>query len=304
MKLLKLFMKICLLGSTGIIGSDLALQLSHLSTVELVSLSSSDLDLYSYLQELETVLREIQPQIIINAVGFTNIDAIANHQNKGFFLNCLLPHILGEFCDRHSIQLIHFSSDNVFDGAKNSYYIEEDQLSPINYYGWTKAHTDLLLLQYFPHHSTIFRISGIYSQNRKNFFTSFLHRLATQKQLEVVNDIIVAPTPSRLVAKLITELINNQKLFSLRGIYHLTPKGSSSWFDFANTIVSALQLSDKSISPVSIESYSTTVKRPRNCLLLSQKLEQETGLVLPHWEDEFREFITADGLQSLIKQYF
>lgn len=297
-------MNIFLLGSTGIIGSNLCSELSYLSKVNLICLSSSDLDVYSNLEQLESKVVEVQPEIIINAIGFTNIDAIENNQNKGFFLNSLLPHRLAEICSRLSIQLVHFSSDNVFNGLKNCPYTEEDKLSPINYYGWTKAHTDKLLLNNFEDNITIFRISGIYSHIRKNFFTSFVKRLATQNMVEVVDDIIVAPTPAKLVATSIAQLIDSNQICKMRSIYNLTPKGSTSWFDFAKTIVESLELSGQLISAVPSNNYSTKVKRPQMCLLNSQKLEYETSIILPHWEEAFRNFISIDAVKFFINECF
>jgi dTDP-4-dehydrorhamnose reductase len=297
-------MNIFILGSTGIIGSDLCSELSYLSKVNLICLSSSDLDVYCNLEKLEKKVVEVQPDIIINAIGFTNIDTIENNKNKGFFLNCLLPHLLAEICYRMSIQLVHFSSDNVFDGLKNCPYTEKDKLSPINYYGWTKAHTDKLLLDNFQDSTTIFRISGIYSHIRKNFFTSFLNRLTTQNMVQVVDDISVSPTPAKLLAKFIAQLIDINKLSEIRGLYHLTPKGGTSWFDFAKMIVESLNLSDKLISPVSSDISSTKVKRPQMCLLVSQKLEDEIGIILPTWDEAFREFLDIDTVKRLITDCF
>jgi len=296
-------MNICIIGSTGIIGSEILLELSCLPEVSLVGLSSSDLDLYFHLDKLEQVIVNLRPDIIINAVGFTDIDAIENNKNKGFFLNCLLPHCIAEICSQNTIKLIHFSSDNVFDGLKLLPYTEEDTFSPINYYGWTKAHTDKLLLSSFAESTTIFRISGIYSHMRKIFFTSFLKRIATNNILEVVVDIYISPTPANLIAKSIAQLISRNELLQMKGIYHLTARGGTSWFEFAKLIVDALNFSDKSVVPVSSEFYSTIAKRPKMNLMTSQKLEDSTSLNLPTWQESFRYFISLSHTQSLISSY-
>lgn len=294
-------MNVVILGSTGIIGSQLLSDLSCFSQFHLIPLSSCDLDLYCNLEQLESRIIGLQPDIVINAVGFTNIDAMENDKNKGFFLNCLFPHRLAEICYRLSIQLVHFSSDNVFDGLKTDPYTEEDKLCPINYYGWTKAHVDKVLLESFCDNTVIFRISGIYSYIRKNFFTSFLERLAKQNTIDVVNDIVVAPTPVTLVSKSITELIYNNQISKMKGVYNLTPKGNTSWFDFAKMVIRSMKLENKSILPISCGAYSSKVKRPKMCLLDSQKLENKTCISLPTWENALQEFMSLDTVNLLVK---
>ncbi|MBG0744393.1 MAG: SDR family oxidoreductase [Cylindrospermopsis raciborskii KL1] len=296
-------MNIVVMGSTGIIGSQIFSCLSCFSQLRLIPLSSSNLDIYRSLEQLEKMILALEPNIVINAVGFTNIDEIEENKNKGFFLNCLFPHCLAEICYRSSIQLVHFSSDNVFNGLKNEPYTEEDKLSPINYYGWTKAHTDEFLVNSFFDTAIIFRISGIYSYTRKNFFTSFLQRLAKQDTLDVVSDIFVAPTPATLVAKSIAELIHNKQIFTMRGVYNLTPRGKTSWFGFAKIIVDTIKPQNKSIFPVTSEIFSSKVKRPKMCILNSQKLENKTSISLPNWEEALEEFINLDNVKFLVNQF-
>lgn len=296
-------MKILILGSTGVVGSELLLELSSLSDVHLTSLSSADLDLYSQLEKLDEVVACLQPQIIINAAGFTDIDAIESNKNRGFLLNCLLPHRLAEICSLMSIQLIHFSSDNVFNGSKLSAYKETDSLSPINYYGWTKAHTDKLLLDNFGEYTTIFRISGIYSHMGRNFFVSFLKRIEKGNVVKVVDDISVSPTTANMVAKFIAQIIYSGKFYQMRGLYNLATKGSTSWFGFARKIVESLDVPNDLIVAVSSDSYSHKVKRPKMSILDCQKLENETFIDLPTWEDSFEEFMTIDSVKTLIPTF-
>lgn len=297
-------MKVCILGSTGIIGNELLLQLSTLPQVTVTGLSSSNIDLYCNLDKLDKCLAELRPDILINASGFTDIDGIEQKKQQGFFLNALVPHCLAEICSRMSMQLVHFSTDNVFDGSQNIPYVEDRLLSPINYYGWTKAHADKILLNNFADSTTIFRISAIYSHMKKNFFTSFLKRLIIQDIVEVVDDIKVAPTPARLVSNCIMELAKSDELFKMRGVYHLTTKGETSWFGFARIIAESLNLSNKIVLPVSSDLHCSNVKRPKMCLLDSGKLERQTSINLIDWQDSFQDFLSTDSAQAFVKTYF
>jgi dTDP-4-dehydrorhamnose reductase len=106
-----------------------------------------------------------------------------------------------------------------------------------------------------------------------------------------------------LVAKSIAELIHNKQIFTMRGVYNLTPRGKTSWFGFAKIIVDTIKPQNKSIFPVTSEIFSSKVKRPKMCILNSQKLENKTSISLPNWEEALEEFINLDNVKFLVNQF-
>jgi len=283
-------MKALIIGSTGIVGKELYANLS--TSIDVIGISKTDIDISSNINALEGVINASNPDMIINACGCTDIDLIENNKTYGFTLNCLLPYYLASICQQTKTYLIHFSSDNVFDGTKLSPYVENDNLKPINYYGWTKAQADKILTDFPELSVTIFRISGVYSKIRKNFFTSFIRKLEepNTKKIPVVNDISVTPTPSFFIAKTLSQLVLSKKIFEMSHIYNLVPNSSTTWFGFAESIVKSLNIGSKFIYPVSVDEYSTEVKRPKMCLLSNQKI----NTVIPiekDWEILLHQFL-------------
>jgi len=265
-------MKVLVVGSTGIVGKELCNFLS--ASADVIGISRSDIDFTCNLTALEEIVKSSRPDIIINACGYTDIDLIEKNKTYGFTLNCLLPYYLANLCQQMKIYLIHFSSDNVFDGMKLSPYLESDTLAPINYYGWTKAQTDKMLRDFPDLNVIVFRISGVYSKIRKNFFTAFMRKVEEEntEKIPVVNDICITPTPSFFIAEIISQLILSQKIFEMAYFYNLVPNSNTTWFGFAESVINLLNLSNKVIVPVSIDVYSTEIKRPKMCLLNNHKI--------------------------------
>jgi dTDP-4-dehydrorhamnose reductase len=280
-------MKICIVGATGIIGQALVQRLRD--RAELLCLSSADYDLRADLAPLGEFLLAQAPDVIINATALTQIDYVETHKIEGFLLNTLLPYHLAELCQQCNAHLIHFSSDNVFDGLKSSAYTETDALTPLNYYGHTKAQADITLETQFAAIATVLRISGIYSPYRKNFLTSFLNRVKEHDSVQVVDDIFVAPTPDFIVANAVGDLIQSGQ--ALKGTYHLSAGDSTSWFGFSSKLLESLGIRDKQLVPISSDTYKIEAKRPKRCILDSSKLEQHADLNLPSWEEALQDFV-------------
>src|SRR5580704_13849137 len=281
--------KILLTGKNGQVGHDLQGLLPRLG--EVVALDRQQLDL-SRPDEIRRVIRGIRPTLIVNAAAYTAVDLAVKEPSLAQAINAEAPAIMAEEAKRIGAALIHYSTDYVFDGSKNSPYEETDPTNPINVYGKTKLAGEQAIRDSGVHH-LIFRTAWLYSTRGKNFLLTIL-RLATEREeLRIVNDQIGAPTWSREIASATAEVL--EKLFDRTGnasawaessgTYHMTAGGETSWFEFAKAILDKAKkqatspapwsaaathgkpLLSREVTPITTAEYPTPARRPAYSVL-------------------------------------
>ncbi len=189
--------------------------------------------------------------------------------------------------------MIHYSTDYVFDGNKNGPYTEDDAPNPLNVYGRTKlAGEQAIQAVGAPH--LIFRTSWVYGTRGKNFLLTILRLAKERDELRIVNDQIGAPTWSRMIAEATAQVVAQLSLpqgegwaEGVSGVYHLTATGQTSWFGFAEAILSHVPGSAAHaprLTPITTREYPTPAQRPKNSVLSNTRLRQKFGLELPGWE--------------------
>jgi len=85
----------------------------------------------------EACIRELKPNVIVNAMGILISEANANPEHA-IFLNAYIPHRLSRIADSLDAKLVHISTDCVFSGRKGS-YIETDIKDADDIYGRAKG---------------------------------------------------------------------------------------------------------------------------------------------------------------------
>ena len=275
-------MKILLLGKNGQLGQVLYQTLPQLGKV--IATTREQINLEN-LQDISNQLKSIQPDIIINAAAYTNVDQAEIEQEKTLVINAKAPAILAQYCKQQNIPLIHYSTDYVFDGKKQEPYLESDTPNPLNIYGKSK----LLGEQAIQEHQgiyLIFRTSWVYSNEGHNFPNTILKIAQSKKELKIINDQWGVPTHvdqlSKITCKCISQLILNKQL---SGLYHLTPKGKTNWYEFASLVIENTPNPNKSIIlPIQAKDYPSKTIRPKNSLLSTEKLEKHFNLQLNDWK--------------------
>lgn len=288
-------MKILLLGKNGQIGYALQHTLADLGTV--VAPSRDELNLTSDSQLLR-YLNQLQPDMIINAAAYTDVDAAETAAQLTQRVNAHAVATLAEFSARTGILLVHYSSDYVFDGEKKNNYIETDIANPLNVYGLSKLHSEGFI-QSSGCHALIFRTSWVHSERSTNFVKTILRLAQEKSSLSVVNDQEGAPTSAKLIADITCLAL--QRYYDCRlspGIYHLTASGSTTWYDFACYIIEQalsfnmpLSLGLNDLFPIASADYNALAKRPKNSKLDCSLLEKKLGIQLPHWRIDVLEIL-------------
>ena len=287
-------MKILLTGTNGQVGYYLNQKLSPFFKV--FALTHENFDLTNLIK-MEKVIDDIKPDLIINPAAYTYVDQAEKEPELVSIINFKGPEFLALKSKNLNIPFIHFSTDYIFDGLKNTAYIEDDQANPKSTYGKSKYDGDVAILKNNPNH-IIIRTSWVYSLKGKNFLTTILNMAKVQNSFKIVSDQIGAPTSANFIANTVCEIvkkIDQIKKNNLYGVYNLTNSGKASWYDFAKAIVNnanELQLKikcmPKDIYPVKTDDFSALAFRPRNSLLNNQKIIKIFGIKPPAWQNELK----------------
>ena len=229
--------------------------------------------------DVETIINEINPDIIINCAAYTDVDGSERNKNQAHMVNVVGLQNLIHASD-HSTYFIQISSDYVFDGDTGP-YSEEDHTFPINYYGKTKLEAENIL-RGSRRKYLIIRPNVLYSEVlifRSNFFSWVYKSLINKKSISVVNDQISNPTYiSHLVEVIFTCIILNTE-----GIYHYGSDDYLSRYEFAIIIAEVFGLDKSLLSPIDTKSLLDkvkyyTAKRPANSGLKVDKIERELNI--------------------------
>jgi len=274
-------MKILLTGAAGQLGNELYPRLVKLGDVVAVDLDCSKsrarncqtLDLGNA-AALEVLLNRTQPDLIVNAAAFTAVDRAQELPELAFLVNAQAPGRMARWARSNDCQLLHYSTDYVFDGRSERPYRESDVPSPLNVYGESKLAGETAIEASGCKH-VIIRTSWVYSSHGNNFVLSMLNLARRQLQLSVVNDQLGCPTWARNLADASIRIIRARKPLAGPGkghVLHYSDADACSWFEFANMVFSTavdLGLLEKAprLKGVSSREYPQLAHRPRYSIL-------------------------------------
>jgi dTDP-4-dehydrorhamnose reductase len=293
-------MKILLTGVNGQVGWELRRSLMTIGEVIPASRDGGNgilkMDL-SQPEGLRDVIRDVQPQLIVNAAAYTAVDKAESEPGLAMLVNGTAPGVMAAEALKCGAMMIHYSTDYVFDGTKKAPYVETDRTNPLNVYGQTKlAGEQAIQAVDVPH--LIFRTSWVYGLRGKNFLLTMLKLAKEREELKVVDDQVGSPTWSGTIAQATAQIVAQglgnwpEFIENKSGLYHLTSMGETSWYGFAKRIFELTDGLDeralKSLLPISSEFYPSPVNRPNYSLLAVGELERSFGLRLPGWDAALR----------------
>ncbi|CBW75874.1 dTDP-4-dehydrorhamnose reductase [Mycetohabitans rhizoxinica HKI 454] len=280
-------------GVTGQIGSELVRTMQGLGKVVAVDRATFDL---TEPNQMRAVIRAIKPTVIVNPAAYTAVDAAQSNPDLAMQVNAKAPGVLAEEARRVGAAMIHYSTDYVFNGEKDSPYVEEDEADPKNVYGFSKLAGERAIASAGAHH-LILRTSWVYGMRGRNFLLTML-RLGTERdEIKVVADQFGAPTWSNTIATLTAHIVSQalaahdtrQWWQERSGLYHLTAAGSTSWHGFAKAIFDAIALERvPTVMPIPSSDFPTQAERPANSCLSNGKLERVFGLQSPQWDQALK----------------
>ncbi|PFG08987.1 dTDP-4-dehydrorhamnose reductase [Marinobacter sp. LV10MA510-1] len=279
-------MNILLLGKTGQVGFELHRTLTPLGTI--TAPDRTELDLMTP-QAVADYLETHQPDLIANAAAWTAVDAAEEHTEAARRLNAGLPDQLARYSAEQGAVLIHYSSDYVYPGSGTQPWQETSATGPLSVYGQTKLEGDQAIQNSGAEH-LIFRTSWVYSARGNNFMKTMLRLAKSKPELKIVADQVGAPTPARLIAQVTALAIGSNMP---NGLYHLAPKGETSWHGFAQEIFrlahqagEQLSMGPQNAAPIPTSEFPTPAKRPLNSRMDLTKLEAALNMQMPDWQSQ------------------
>jgi dTDP-4-dehydrorhamnose reductase len=308
-----------LTGKSGQVGAELLRLLPQLG--EVVALDHGQLDL-SNPTDISRTIREIRPQVIVNAAAYTAVDQAETHETAARAVNAEAPGLMAEEAKKIGAVLVHYSTDYVFDGSKKEPYDEMDAVNPLNAYGKTKLWGEQAIRSSgLPH--LIFRTSWVYARRGGNFLLTILRIATEREELRIVSDQVGAPTCASVVAAATAKILsricernNRSFVFSeVSGTYHMSAAGQTTWYDFAETILEEAKATSHNLNwlaaatqgrrlitrrviPISTKEFGSPTARPAYSILSNSRLNQTFGVALPDWRTQLKQCFVFDSIAA------
>lgn len=268
--------KILLIGANGMLGRDLSKTLPD--SFQCIASRSQDLDITDR-EATFRAIKALNPNVVINAAGFTAVDRCEEETEKAFAINGKGAKHVAEACKEIRAKCVYISTDYVFDGKKNEPYVEEDLPNPLSTYGKSKLDGENCVYESSPD-ALIVRSSWLFGRHGTNFVKTVLKLSREREELEMVNDQTGSPTYTKDVSGAIASLV----LRNASGFFHVANSGSCTWFEFAQKILDLAGRPLKLI-PIPTARCGRPAERPRFSVLSCEKLEKAIGVMMPTWED-------------------
>jgi dTDP-4-dehydrorhamnose reductase len=221
---------------------------------------------------------------IINCAAYTAVDKAEDNIGLANKINIGGPRNLAST----GANIVHISTDYVFDGTAHRPYTPNYRPNPISVYGETKLAGENAVLD-IAQNAIIIRTAWLYSPYGNNFVKTMRKLGAEKESINVVADQIGTPTYAGDLADAIVKILPQMNL-KTRGIYHFTNMGVCSWYDFATEIMELSGLKCK-VNPISSAEYPTRAKRPYYSVLDKSDIINTFGLEIPHWKDSLKKCI-------------
>lgn len=284
-------MRILVTGCRGQLGFELRRALAPFGGVIATDVAECDL---ASAQAIRDAVRIHAPTVIVNAAAYTAVDCAESDTASATLINARAPGILAEEAEHRGALLVHYSTDYVFDGAKQGAYTESDTPNPLGVYGVTKLAGETAVLQGCQRHFVL-RTGWVVGAHGNNFAKTMLRLAAERDSIGVVADQHGAPTAAALLADITALIIAQEHAVPNRasyGLYHATASGVTSWHAYACHVIERaraaglpVRVPPGGIRAIASHEYATEAKRPANSVLDCSKLQAAFGLRLPPWQE-------------------
>lgn len=277
-------MKVLVTGAGGQLGLELSELLAGAGH-EAAAFGRGELDIADA-PAVERVLEEQLPDLIVNAAAYTDVDGCETEAETAYRVNALGPRNLAQHGERLGCELLHVSTNYVFDGESERAYAPDDLPRPVSSYGRTKLageeYVKGLCRRWY-----IVRSAGVYGRGH-NFVRTMLRVGAERDSLKVKADEYISPTYAKDLAQGILRVAED----GLYGTYHVTSSGSCSWYEFAREIFT-LSGTEVEVSPVPGSEYPLPAPRPANGVL-----SPLGSPGLRHWREALAEYLDREGVHT------
>jgi len=283
-------MNILITGANGQLGSELKelRKTRSYNNFRFHFTDVDDLDI-THKQEVENYVQQYKIDTIINCAAYTDVDGAEENQEAAFLINETAVGYLSEIASEKQIQLIHISTDYVFDGRNYLPYKETDEPLPQSVYGRSKRAGEIKVLD--NQAGIIIRTAWLYSSYGKNFVKTISRLSKERDELKVIYDQVGNPTYAGDLAESILKILEKKKEHSiLTGIYHFANEGVCSWYDLAMEITEQENTSC-TIHPIESKDWPAKAERPHYSLFNKAKIKNDFDITIPYWKDSLKKML-------------
>lgn len=271
-------------GRTGLLGQALVHVMQQAGWTILAP-GRDELDLFD-LRQMENYIRINNVKLLANAVAFTGVDQAEDEQQEAYRLNRDLPAILGKVCRENNVRLLHYSTDYVFDGKKQTPYTTEDEPRPLSVYGNSKLAGEVVLMKKPWDGLLVIRSAWLFGPFKTNFVHKMISMAKTGKVLSVIHDQVGSPTCTLDLARYSMELVNKET----SGLYHVVNKGQASWCELASESLICAGFST-GITPITSREFPQKARRPAYSVLDAAKFTMVSGSQARPWVQALHDYV-------------
>ena len=282
-------------GSNGLLGQKITERVLATKQFKLIATAKGEnrypiKDGYVYAEmdildaaNVEEIVTKYRPDAIIHTAAMTNVDTCEDQKELAYALNVKAVETLIDVCERFDIQLVHLSTDFVFDG-KNGPYDEEAPTCPLSYYGQTKVEAEQALQNSnckWAVLRTIIVYGIVSDMSRSNIVLWAKGALEKGQPINVVNDQWRMPTLAEDLADCCLLAVEK----NAQGIYNASGKDMMSISELVAKVADFWNLDKGLIKEISAETLNQTAKRPAKTGFILDKTIRDLGYA-PHSFEE------------------
>lgn len=243
-------------------------------------------------EEVRRSIVQARPDFVINCATTGDVDRCERDPDWAYAVNETGPRLLARACREVGAEIVHTSTDYVFDGAKQGFYTQEDEPNPQSVYGKSKLAGERAVVEeaekFF-----IVRTSWLFGEGGKNFGSRLFEYASKSPRLKGVSDQTSIPTFAPDLAERIEQIIN----LKAHGLYQVTNTGVATWFEFARLALEMAGISDVEIEPVTRAALGQAAPRPHNSAMRCVVSEQLGLAPLRHWRNALAEFVRERAIK-------
>ncbi len=283
--------RILVLGSRGRLGAALIRQWSKSHDVK--GLARPEIDV-SDLKALADFLQDEVYDVLVNATGLTNVDRCETDQKEALTVNTAAPEVMAAYAAAHGARFIHFSTDYVFDGLKETPYTETDVAKPLSIYGQSKLAGEIAATSASLRHLAV-RVSWVFGYDKPSFVDMIVARALDNAHVEAIGDKTSSPTFAEDVAGWLDPFLASELP---GGLFHACNAGSCTWQEYGQHALdcaarAGLPLQARSVDSIPLDSMKAFLAaRPRHTAMDTAKLSAATGRPPRPWQEALAEYFT------------
>ena len=291
-------MKIAVIGADGQLGMDICQEFDK-NGDEVHRLGHAQIEIASP-EAVHNSLTKIGPDVIVNTAAFHKVEQCEVDPAQAFAINASGARNVATSAAHLGAIIIHISTDYVFDGAKQTPYVETDLPRPLNIYGNTKLAGEHFVCSTSPRYFVL-RTSALYGKNPCRAkgglnFVELMRKLAKDgKEIKVVNSEFVTPTPTADLARQIVKISRCDAF----GLYHATAEGSCTWYEFAREIFN-LTGTEARLKVADPMDFPAKVRRPKYSVLENAGLKSIKMNVFRHWQHGLKDYLAAPDREECV----